>query len=253
MTAVLNGVDLLPALLENVSALMHLDVEHVVVDGGSTDGSLELLREHQEQIGVLLPGPDGSISCGFNRGIDAASGHYVMILNVDDEYDPSAFERFVARLSFPPDENTIFYGDIVQHDPVTERRYSREGTVERMARYMSLHHMALAVPRNLHHRLGGYSEDYRLAMDSEFVHRCMAANVRFEHVAVTIGIMRLRGRSHLSHVQALREFERSVVVHGLQSPWVARVFRVRQSWFHAALKRPFFQRCWEIVRRARKI
>ncbi|MEM1072291.1 MAG: glycosyltransferase [Planctomycetota bacterium] len=97
VTPVLNGRTFLPACLESVRRAARLlpgAIEHIIADGGSSDGSLDLIRSHMDEAGSpivrIYEGPDRGQSHAINRGLAGAKGRYVAWLNADDVYEPRA-------------------------------------------------------------------------------------------------------------------------------------------------------------------
>jgi glycosyltransferase involved in cell wall biosynthesis len=96
----LNRREMLDAALASIRAQHYPDVEIIVVDGGSTDGTLEALREQRDI--KLLNGPDAGVYDAFNKGIACATGDIVGILNSDDSYEPGTFDAVSDALDKSP-------------------------------------------------------------------------------------------------------------------------------------------------------
>ncbi len=105
VVATLNRRDMLLSALDSIRAQNWPDVEIIVVDGCSTDGTVEAI-EHQEDI-ILLRGPDAGVYDAFNKGIAAASGDIIGILNSDDLYEPGSFEAVADVLAENPDADAV--------------------------------------------------------------------------------------------------------------------------------------------------
>ena len=101
ITPTFNAVGFIRACVENAAAQGDVVAEHIVADGGSTDGTVELVRELQETYPKLrfLPGPDRGQSDAMNKATDLAIGEVIGILNADDFYEPGAVARGVAELA----------------------------------------------------------------------------------------------------------------------------------------------------------
>lgn len=95
VTPVFNGVKHIEACIENVAGQGLDGVEHVIVDGGSTDGTLDVIRGRAERYRHirLIEGPDKGQSDALNKGIRAASAEIIGILNCDDYYEPGVLPR----------------------------------------------------------------------------------------------------------------------------------------------------------------
>ena len=221
--------------------LAGVEVEHIVVDGGSTDGTVTYL-ENLDHIKVLHQTGLG-ISAALNQGLARATGKFVAVLNADDCY-LDGIQQVLARLAASARNDVIFFADIIQYDPCTGAAVKRVADLTMIEKYMSLYHPCLFVPNNIYQLYGGYDEGFDVAMDCEFVHRCYAADIAFAHIDSIACKMRLRGKSHNLTHQAMQEFEKSVVKAGIQHPLVARWYRIRQTIFHSLFKQAWFQRLW---------
>ena len=207
-------------------------IEHIVIDAGSTDGTLEYLQSVDTRIDHLISEPDKGIADAFNKGIKAANGDYILLLNADDYLEPGVFrilEEFIKRESTPD----IIFGTIRYLDGTME--YTEKPNLNRIWDYMSIFHPATLVRRECYDRIGMFSSDYTLAMDCEWFHRAVAANTRFAEFPGIIATMRTGGRSHQGLWAALGEFRRSAQKHGGSQlrPWF---FQVRQYLAHKLLK-----------------
>jgi glycosyltransferase involved in cell wall biosynthesis len=113
----------LPALLDSVAALA-VDHEHLVVDGASTDGTLELLRARKDPGLRWLSEPDRGQNDAVNKALAKVTGEYVNWINADDTYLPGAIERAVALLDARPEVDAVFGGiEVIDEHGVVRRRY----------------------------------------------------------------------------------------------------------------------------------
>lgn len=215
------------------------DTEHLVIDEHSQDGTRELVECHPRSK-LAATGVEG-ISKAMNVGIKLSTGKFVLILNADDQLHRD-FTEVLHSLRTAPDD-TIYHANAIQYDPVTKRSFEIETNTRDLPKYMSIVHSSLFVPRQIYETMGCYSEDYMLAMDSEFVHRCLN-KVKFEHIDLISSEMRLRGRSHIATTSAMQEYKRSVLHHKLQGPIKAEFYRLRQTVLHSLLKISLMQHLW---------
>lgn len=103
ITATYNSREKMGDCLESVSSQTHTDREHLVVDGGSTDGTLALLQARRDQLAVLVSERDQGIYDALNKGLARATGDVVgLLLHADDLYpDSTALERIAAAFANP--------------------------------------------------------------------------------------------------------------------------------------------------------
>ena len=197
VTPVLNGARTLGATLDSVRAQTHRLVEHVVVDGGSTDGTLDLLRARPDV--VWLTAADGGMYDALNRGFQRATGQVLASLNADDRYaSPDALGAAVAALEAHPEADVV-YGDfryvdddgrtleLVVAPPFDRARLRRTNFVPPHATFLR---------RALFHERGFRLDPaLRYAGDWEWFLRMSEAGVSFRHVPVVFAEFRRHGGS----------------------------------------------------------
>lgn len=179
------------------------NIEHIVVDGGSTDRTLEILRSNGVPEASVLRGPDEGIYDAMNKGIRAASGDVIGILNSDDMYNRDDVISRVAD-AFREREAEIVFGDL---------HYVRAGELDKPIRYYSSAsfkpwkfrfgfmpaHPAMFIRRELHEEHGFYKTDYRIAADIELLIRLLAVQgVSYHYLPIDMVKMRAGGASNES-------------------------------------------------------
>ena len=119
-----NQATFLERAIRSVLAQSHVDVEHIVVDPGSDDGSRAIIERHREHIAKIILEPDDGPPDGLNRGFAAASGEIFAYLNADDAFLPGAIAAAVAEFDRHPDADVIVgHGYIVDAQGAVVRRF----------------------------------------------------------------------------------------------------------------------------------
>ena len=189
VTSVLNGAKTLSRCLESVAHQTY-PCEHIVVDGGSTDGTLEVVHSFGAPHLRLVEAPGAGISRAFNLGIQQATGDFVGILNADDWYEPDAMERSIAGLARNPQAG-FSYGTVVVHErdyrvlaqPLAESRlYTRDALIQ-----TPFNHISSMVRRSVYEEHGLFDERYRVAMDFDFYCRILTRGVKGVFIPGIIG------------------------------------------------------------------
>jgi glycosyltransferase involved in cell wall biosynthesis len=234
-----------------VSGQSYGEVEHIVVDGGSSDGTLGLLAEWADPPKRrYVSEPDRGMYEALNKGFRLAKGELFAYLNCDDLYLPHSVEVLVkAQKKTGAD---VVYGDMV-------RLYEDERVVFKLqpswdsgfyGRYYQLAQPSTLWTRELFEALGGFDSTYRYAGDTDFFLRAAALGARFAHVDEIVCVERHRAGSLSAAFQDRHreEIRRAVRSHGRRgSPWErvvgdpARILRAlgRQAVLAAAFSRAF--------------
>ena len=215
ITVALNARRTLARTIESVQAQSCADLEHVVVDGGSTDGTPELLRGALRPQDVWLSEPDRGISDAFNKGIALAGGTYLQFINADDWLSPGQLALAVAGLEASGAD--FVFGDLIFYRAGRpEFRFCGDAdyrlTIRR--RMPTLNHPTVLVRRAAFERIGLFDLRYRCAMDYDWFLRLHLAGGRGVYLPELVGHMNHDGISNLDYARTYREVEAIAVRHG---------------------------------------
>jgi len=188
--------------------------EFIVIDGGSTDGSLEVIESYKGHINYWETGLDSGIADAFNRGIAHATGDIIGILNSDDILEPKALSHLMSAIEQMPTAD-IYYGSIRYYDPQHQSSTIRRPNLSNIHKRMSIFHPALFIRRSCYEKVGNYNCRYTHAMDSEWCHRAIAAGMKFHEVPAVLATMSLGGVSDIEYKQSLKQYRNSVIHHKL--------------------------------------
>lgn len=234
VTVTLDAAEVLGEALQSVRLQDHGDVELVIVDGGSSDGTLDLVAQFQDLRPRLLRGPDAGIYDAMNKGIAAASGEALFFLNADDRLAHPGTLRTLARGLARRDADLVF-GDIAIFDRQAERHRShRHVRVSRLG-HESLSHQAVLARRRCFERVGGFDTRWRVCADLDWFMRCAAAGLQFEHLPALVCRCGAGGYSARHYPLQLDEVRQLVRLH--QPPLQRQLQRVA-----AGLRRRWTQR-----------
>lgn len=209
ITICFNARDTLEQTIESVVSQKGPSFEYLVIDGGSTDGTVDLLKAWDRKITWWVSEKDRGISDAFNKGLRRARGEWVGSVNADDWYEPGALSR-VAKL---PSSVEVACGRM---------RYWEGGRASSvfdaapalLPREMTVNHQATFARRRLFERLGSFREDFKYAMDYELFLRFHRGGARFAAVDSVLANMRYGGVSHRHARRSLWETRRAQRLHG---------------------------------------
>jgi glycosyltransferase involved in cell wall biosynthesis len=167
-------------------------IEHIVMDGGSTDGTAGILERWRDRISFST-GPDGGQSAAINAGLAMASGEILAYLNSDDVYYDGAIAAAVAAFEADPTVDVV-YGEagFIDRDDQFIARYPTEGwALERLKLICFLCQPAVFFRRRVMEQFGPFDAKLNYCMDYEYWLRLAGRGVRFAHVPVTLAASRI--------------------------------------------------------------
>ena len=182
ITPVFNGVRFIEGCIQSVIAQNCPEAEHIIMDGGSTDGTLEVVRRYAEQYPHIryVSGKDSGQSDAMNKGIAMASGAIISFLNVDDYYEPGALSEAIALFRDLP-EPTLLVGNCnIWDDADNLLGVCKPATVSLLNLLMQKYSSAFPMNpsgyfyhKSLHKIIGPYDVDDHFGMDVNFIFRAL--------------------------------------------------------------------------------
>jgi glycosyltransferase involved in cell wall biosynthesis len=179
---VYNGIEHIRSALDSIVGQTYKDIELVVVDGGSEDGTQIVLNEYAQHISVLVCEPDKGIYDAMNKVCALATGDWLIFLGCDDVL-LDAFKRVAVLLSR---SDTVYYGDVI-------KRSSGKFSKYRLMRY-NICHQALFYPKSVYKKYS-YRLDYRCLADYAYNIKLVGDGVPFVYTGVVVSIFNDEGRS----------------------------------------------------------
>lgn len=195
VTVCLNRRGTIERTLESVLGQAYPQLEYIVIDGGSRDGTADVIRAHEGSLAYWVSEPDCGISHAFNKGIARATGDLVGIVSAGDAL-PEGVLRRVAELWTEEPAVDVLYGDAVVHGTLGEPMIVRaDPDFSAVWRRTPVKHAATWVARSTYERLGVFDPRWRVAMDYELMLRFHLRGARFRYVREVLGAFELGGLS----------------------------------------------------------
>lgn len=172
----------LPATLASVLSQDYPAIEYIVVDGGSTDGSVEIIRQVSDRLEWWTSERDSGQAEAINKGMARAHGEYVAWLNSDDVYLPGAIRRAARILDDRPDVGLVYANGLIidEEGRIEHRSRNRQYALVDLLAMSILHQPTVFMRRNVFERVGGLDPTYHLLMDHHlWIRIAMASGIHF--------------------------------------------------------------------------
>jgi len=223
VTVCYNCADTLADTFQSVRCQNHSDVEYIIVDGGSTDGTKDLVAEYGGRISKFVSESDEGIYDAMNKGIRLAEGEFVAFLNADDMYADDRVVSDVVAAAEAGDVDAV-YGDLL---------YVRRDDTRRVVRYWKAGeylpgafrlgwvppHPTFFCRRSVFEKFGAFDANYRLAGDFELMLRLIEKQrIRVGYIPRPLVRMRVGGRANTLRgvLRGNREILRAFAANGLK-------------------------------------
>lgn len=234
--AVFNGAKTLQQCLDSVAKQSYSNIELIIIDGGSTDGTVKLIEENQAKISYWISEPDRGIYNAWNKALRQATGEWICFIGADDFlWDKKVLEQMTISLKELPLSVRVAYGQIMLLSQGGQSLYPIgdpwEKVRKRFKKVMCIPHPGLMHRHSLFQIHGGFDESFRIAGDYELLLRELkSADAVFIPDLILTG-MRQGGISSdpKGAIKSLFEARRAQRIHGQKLPgwiWLAAVSRV---------------------------
>ncbi len=229
ITVALNSELYIEDSIKSVVSQNYKNIEYIIIDGKSTDSTLQIMEKYKKYINILISEPDKGIFDAMNKGINNTTGDIIAILNSDDYYTDNSVISTVVN-EFENYNTDSIFGNISIIDPITNkiRRKWRNNKYKRKNFRKGWHpaHPAFFVKKEIYNKLGTFNLKYKIAADYELMLRFLYKNKitsKMIEQKTPLVIMRAGGNSNASI--------KSIIKSNLEA---------RQSWIDNKLTPPLF-------------
>lgn len=202
ITAVFSGAKSLRATLDSIVPQLSNEVEYIVIDGGSTDGTQDIIAEYAGHLAYWVSERDSGIYDAWNKGLARASGRYIGFVGADDVLMTDALGTYLSHIRQHPEVE--YWSSKVAFGHMAGRVIGQPWRWNRFRRYMTVAHVGSLQRRDLYDRFGTYDTSYRIAGDYEFLLRA-GDTLKAGYIDRVTAMMGDGGVSSKNALQALAE------------------------------------------------
>ncbi len=206
ITIVLNQKSLIEETIKSVIIQKNdVNIEYLIIDGGSTDGTVEVINSYNKYIDHFVSEPDGGIYQAINKGICMAKYQYVGLIHCGDCYKPGALLKVYN--AFYSSNADIVYCDIEKKEEKGNDFIITTHTADHkyLEKKMSIFHPSTFVKLSVYKNIGVYNTEYKSAADYDFFLRLFKENVTFIHLPFAASTFRSGGISSKNFKLSFKE------------------------------------------------
>ncbi|MDR3350102.1 MAG: glycosyltransferase [Prevotellaceae bacterium] len=230
ITVTYNAEKYLEQTIKSVTAQSYKNIEYILIDGQSTDGTAAIIRRYREHIACFLSEPDNGVYDAMNKGIRKASGELIGIINASDFYQPDAVENIVRAWTGHP-QYGIFYGNANFYFGNSRFFKEKKAAPDMANLYKGLCfcHASVFVTKATYRQHGLFDLRYRLSGDFDFALRNYKAGTPFFYIDKVIANFRTGGLSAQNSRDSMQECYRALLANGYPED-LAQAVRRRWLW-----------------------
>lgn len=215
ITATYNNENTVEDTVLSVSSQTYKNIEHIIIDGNSSDNTIQIIKKHQDKIAKIISEPDKGIYDALNKGIKYASGDIICFLHADDIYaDDTIIEK--AVILFSEKQTDSIYGDlqyVAKEDTGKIIRYWKSGefTFSKLKKGWMPPHPTFLVKKEIYENCGVFDTNFKIAADYDIILRFLGkhkiSTAYFPKVMIK---MRIGGESNKSLKNIIKKMKEDV-------------------------------------------
>lgn len=180
------------------------ELEYIIIDGGSTDRTIEIIKKYSNFISYWVSENDNGIYDAINKGIKASNGRYIGIINSDDWYEDGALAKI--EQIFNHSQIDIICGILRLWEDNTI--LGVQGNTKSFLKYGMISHPTCIIKREIYDNIGFFDTNFKIAGDYDFMMRCYQKNAIFSFIEVIIANFRTSGISNVDSTRRIIEFNK---------------------------------------------
>lgn len=204
ITVVFNGSKTLEQTIKSVLGQTYKNIQYIIIDGGSTDGTLDIIEKYRDRLHYFVSEKDNGIYDAMNKGLQVATGELIGIINSDDWYERNAVRGVVDKYLKSGRNEGVFYGFLrILKD---EQEFAIRRFHHNFAQHHMIQHPTWFVSKTLYNKLGFFDATFKVAGDFDLLQRFHINDVTFYPIDEVISNFREGGISNYAYRIGRREY-----------------------------------------------
>jgi glycosyltransferase involved in cell wall biosynthesis len=199
ITIVLNDKQHIEKTIQSVLS-QNVEIEYITLDGGSTDGTLDIIEKHKDKIDILISEKDSGIYNAMNKAIDMASGEWICFMNSGDMfYDSNILKNVLPKLD---DSVDIVYGDQEVRYTSKTKIVKADMSIQDIWKGMIFSHQSCFVKKDILKKYR-FNEYNRITADYELFYTLYKSNKKFSYIPMIVASVSAGGVSDIKRIESL--------------------------------------------------
>ena len=224
ITVVFNTEQTIERTIQSVLSQSYKNIEYIIIDGGSNDGTVEILKKHSDSLAYWHSAPDQGIYDAWNKGLEKAKGDWIAFLGGDDEYYPDAVQKYIEHLVKLNDKQLDFISsksELVDAQGNIFRVIGQPWNWVDFRRYMNSAHVGSLHSRFFFNQYGNYNLKYKIVGDYEILLRA-GSQLRTSFINIVTVKMMIGGVSN-NDTKSLKEAYLAKINNNARTNFQARI------------------------------
>ncbi len=220
ITIVFNGEKEIEKTIQSVLEQSYKNFEYIIIDGGSTDSTIDIIKQYENKVDYWLSEPDHGIYDAMNKGIELAGGEWIIFMNAGDYF----FEKDILSRVFSI--NLASYDLVYGHCEVRYEGYAKiiqARPLHDLWTGMNFYHQSSFVKTALMKQYK-FNTRYKIAADFDFVYQIFLKKHAFKDIDITISSFDAGGVSGKKYIQTLKEQRDSLKKHPWKNAFLIRIY-----------------------------
>lgn len=250
IVAVFNAGQTIQQCIDSVANQTYPNKQLIIIDGGSTDDTLDIIRQNSEKVNFSISEKDRGIYDAWNKGLVQARGDWICFLGADDYlYDEQVIEKMITKIQFLPPEIQIAYGQVALFDDAGNQKevLGQEWSEikQQFKQIMCIPHPGVFHRHTLFEQYGNFNAEFRIAGDYEMLLRVLKNGDAYSVMGLIIVAMRVGGVSSkpTNAINSFKEIRLAQKIHGQKSINKVLFVRMFKEYLRKALWTILGEKC----------
>ena len=213
ITITLNSEKTIESTIKSVIKQNYDNLEYIIIDGKSTDKTLDIIKKYKKHISRIISESDEGISDAFNKGIRCATGNIIGIINSDDLLNNNALNLLNHEINKYPDYD-VYYGNTIVFDDNNNYICKPDTDLSKLKLAFLINHQSVFIRREAYEKYGIFNNNYKYAMDFDLISRMYFNGAKFKYLDYEYTWFRNGGVSQLQSSKTIEDCKKIALLNG---------------------------------------